>query len=333
MDKVRVALIGAGGMANASHYPSVTTFRDVEIVGLCDVNPDRVKVAQRWMGGAIPTFTDFDGMIRVTKPEGVIVTTVDATHADYVCRAMELGLDPISEKPLCTHADQAQRIVDVQKRTGRTLDVSMLETMVSWMGIHLEAHRASGGAATAAMPLSGRQPCYGVYRTADGGHVALAALEPLFWRDFCRAVARPDLAGTQFGDEAARARLSAELQALFASRTTTEWADLIREADLSAEVVADLDAVLADPHLTARGTLAPAEPPDAGVVARAAGPPATGSAPPRSRPAPNLAADTRAVLAEMLDLDDAAIDNLLAAGAAFGPERGVRRRVAPAALP
>ena len=124
--KTRVALVGTG--IRGSTTWGTNLLRDagefVEIVGLCDVNPDRVKVAQRWMGGGIPAFTDFDEMIRAAKPERVIVTTVDATHAEYVCRAMELGLDPISEKPLCTHAEQAQRIVDVQKRTGRRLDVT-----------------------------------------------------------------------------------------------------------------------------------------------------------------------------------------------------------------
>jgi predicted dehydrogenase len=124
--RTRVALVGTGIRGSSTWGRNL--IRDaghlVEVVGLCDINPDRVKVAQRWMGGAIPTFTDFDEMIRVTKPERVIVTTVDATHAEYVCRAMELGLDPICEKPLCTDAGQAQQIVDAQKRTGRRLDVT-----------------------------------------------------------------------------------------------------------------------------------------------------------------------------------------------------------------
>ncbi len=124
--KTRVALVGTG--IRGSTTWGMNLLRDVgelvEMVGLCDVNPDRVKVAQRWMGGKIPTFTDFDEMIRTTKPERVIVTTVDATHYQYVCRAMELGVDPISEKPLCTHDYQAQQIVDTQKRTGRKLDVT-----------------------------------------------------------------------------------------------------------------------------------------------------------------------------------------------------------------
>jgi predicted dehydrogenase len=119
-----VALVGTG--IRGSTTWGTNLLRDagafVEIVGLCDVNPDRVKVAQRWMGGAIPTFTDFDEMIRATKPERVIVTTVDATHAEFVCRAMEAGVDPISEKPLCTHAGRP-RIVDAEAH-GPELDVT-----------------------------------------------------------------------------------------------------------------------------------------------------------------------------------------------------------------
>jgi predicted dehydrogenase len=124
--RTKVALVGTG--IRGSTTWGVNLMRDagdlVEIVGLCDVNPDRVGVARRWMGGGIPTFTDFDEMVRRTSPERVIITTIDATHAQYVCRAMELGLDPVSEKPLCTQADQARRIVETQKRTGRKLDVT-----------------------------------------------------------------------------------------------------------------------------------------------------------------------------------------------------------------
>jgi alpha-methylacyl-CoA racemase len=219
---------------------------------------------------------------------------------------------------------------------GDVLDISMLETMVSWMGIHLAAYRAGAGAARGEMALSGRFPCYSVYRTADGGHVALAALEPLFWRDFCRAVDRADLVELQFGDDSVRRRVFAEVAALFAARTTAEWAAVIRAHDLPAEVVADLDAVLADEHLGARG---PVEERSAIRCQRSIGTEHTAgtsgaadAAGRPGRPAPDLAAHTREVLAEVLDLDGPAIDNLLAAGAAFGPERGVRRRVVPETL-
>ncbi|HUU29143.1 MAG TPA: Gfo/Idh/MocA family oxidoreductase [archaeon] len=124
--KLRVALVGTGIRGSTTWGMNLKRdCRDlVEIVGLCDINPKRVEVARSWIKANIPTFTDFDQMIRTIKPESVIVTTVDAYHAYYVTRAMELGCNVLSEKPLCTEAEQAQAIIDTCKRTGRKLDVT-----------------------------------------------------------------------------------------------------------------------------------------------------------------------------------------------------------------
>ena len=47
--KVRVGMIGAGGMANAVHYPSLASFEDVEIAAICDIDPERLrKTAERY---------------------------------------------------------------------------------------------------------------------------------------------------------------------------------------------------------------------------------------------------------------------------------------------
>jgi predicted dehydrogenase len=63
-------------------------------------------------------------MIAETKPDTVIVTTVDSTHDQYVIRAMELGCDVITEKPMTTDAAKCQAIIDTQNRTGRTCTVA-----------------------------------------------------------------------------------------------------------------------------------------------------------------------------------------------------------------
>jgi predicted dehydrogenase len=63
-------------------------------------------------------------MIRETRPEAVTVTTVDATHARYIVRAMELGCDVISEKPLCTDEQQCQAILDAQRKSGKKVTVT-----------------------------------------------------------------------------------------------------------------------------------------------------------------------------------------------------------------
>ena len=62
MEKVRVALIGAGAMANAVHYPSLASFDDVELVGLCDLDPQ--KLAQTAAKFNISdTFSDYRRML------------------------------------------------------------------------------------------------------------------------------------------------------------------------------------------------------------------------------------------------------------------------------
>jgi predicted dehydrogenase len=91
---------------------------------LCDHNGKRVEAAKKMIGTPAPTFTDFDRMIKETRPDTVTVTTVDATHARYIIRAMELGCDVMSEKPLCTDEDQARAILDAQKKTGKKITVT-----------------------------------------------------------------------------------------------------------------------------------------------------------------------------------------------------------------
>jgi len=124
--KLRVATVGTGSRGTLTWgIPVVKGYSDiVEFVGLCDINRKRVNVAKSMMGISAPVFTDFDEMIRQTKPDAVIVTTVDGTHWRYIVRALELGCNVISEKPMCTTEEQCQAILDAQKRTGRKVTVT-----------------------------------------------------------------------------------------------------------------------------------------------------------------------------------------------------------------
>jgi predicted dehydrogenase len=96
----------------------------VEIVGLCDINRKRAGIAREIIGTRAPAFVDFDEMIRQTRPDSVIITTVDSTHSIYIIRALELGCDAISEKPMCTDEEQVQAVVDAEKKSSRKLTVT-----------------------------------------------------------------------------------------------------------------------------------------------------------------------------------------------------------------
>ncbi|HAN44602.1 MAG TPA: dehydrogenase [Ruminococcaceae bacterium] len=132
MSKKRYAQVGIGGRARMFYEAVTGTFSQTsELVGFCDISGTRMDYANRMIkekfgAGPVPTYnyTEFDKMIKETKPDIVIVTSIDRTHHDYIVRAMELGCDVISEKPMTIDEEKAQQIIDTQKRTGRSLRVT-----------------------------------------------------------------------------------------------------------------------------------------------------------------------------------------------------------------
>jgi predicted dehydrogenase len=97
-EKIRIALIGAGGMANAMHYPSLVEFDDVELVGLCDLVEDKFRsTAEKF--GIEKTFTDYRKMLDETKPQAVYVLMPPHHLYDIAMDVLEGGYDLFIEKP------------------------------------------------------------------------------------------------------------------------------------------------------------------------------------------------------------------------------------------
>jgi len=123
--KRRVALVGTGirgitfwGRNVREVYGDVTEF-----VGLCDINPGRLKFGKKFIGANCPTFTDFDEMMDTTQPDMLIVTTVDATHHMFIIKALERNIDVLTEKPLTTDEYKAQAILEAEKNSEADLIV------------------------------------------------------------------------------------------------------------------------------------------------------------------------------------------------------------------
>ena len=87
----RIALVGASSRVTA--FVSVLRneiYNGVhEIVALFDIDPGKMKGFKEKYKLDVPSFTNFDEMCDTVKPDMVIVTTVDATHAQYVISAMD----------------------------------------------------------------------------------------------------------------------------------------------------------------------------------------------------------------------------------------------------
>lgn len=125
MGKQRLALVGTG-VRGISFWGKniIDRYSDqIEFVGLCDINQGRLEYAKGYMGVNCPVFTDFDEMISKTRPDTVIVTTIDCTHHIYIIRALELGCNVITEKPLTTDDDKCRLILDAEKKSGKNVIV------------------------------------------------------------------------------------------------------------------------------------------------------------------------------------------------------------------
>ena len=183
---------------------------------------------------------------------------------------------------------------------GAFCDVSMLDGVLSWMGVHAAMQQVLGGEPRRGlMPLTGAYPCYRVYPAADG-YVAVGALEPHFWAALCRALGREDLLGDAFATGERRQEVIAELEAIFSSRARADWAAAFDGVDACVAPVCSIEEALADPQLRARGM----------IVEHGAGPTRAlllpgnpirvgGSAPRRCSPAPALGEHTAEVLEEI----------------------------------
>ncbi|MFW5870835.1 MAG: Gfo/Idh/MocA family protein [Candidatus Sumerlaeota bacterium] len=127
----RYAQVGLGGRHQMYRNAICDQYAEVaRMVGLCDKNAGRLEKSRAAVkektGVDVPGYSheDFDRMIEETKPGTVIVTTMDATHDTYICRAMELGCDVVTEKPMTTDAEKCRRIIETQKKTGGDVRVT-----------------------------------------------------------------------------------------------------------------------------------------------------------------------------------------------------------------
>ena len=132
MERKKYVVVGVGGRARVYYESLVRDYKDIcELAAFCDINRTRCEYANRVIKeefGAEPVpiynIDEFEKMLAEQKPDKVIVTSIDRTHHRYIIKAMELGYDVITEKPMTTDAKKAQEIVDTIEKTGRNLCVT-----------------------------------------------------------------------------------------------------------------------------------------------------------------------------------------------------------------
>jgi alpha-methylacyl-CoA racemase len=178
-------------------------------------------------------------------------------------------------------------------RRGRHIDASLYDAalhtnLVGWT-VDAAAPRRVGDR----LPLTGALPCYNVYETADGRHLAIGALEPHFWRRFCLAAGREDLIRRQYDASLRSRRKVAEL---IHERSLAAWMELAKREDVPAEPILSVAEAREHPQALERAVLAPGPErlPRLGFPARF-----DGERPRAGDAVPKLGEQTQAVLAEL----------------------------------
>jgi len=146
-------------------------------------------------------------------------------------------------------------LVDARSRgQGRQVDVAMTDAVLAHNIFPMAQVLAEGRPRPRGEDLlSGGVPCYGVYETQDGRHMAVGALEEKFWRLTCETLGRTDLLPFHLseGDDGEHARR--ELAAIFRARTLAEWTAVFDPVDCCVTPVLRLDEALDNAQIRARG--------------------------------------------------------------------------------
>ena len=144
---------------------------------------------------------------------------------------------------------------------GTHLDVAIADGVLWLESLAIDEHLATG---TEPGPghdlLTGRYACYDTYRAADGGWLAVGAIEPKFFANLCRLLGCPQWADHQFDDDA-QAAIRADVAAAFATRGRDDWVALLSGEDTCVAPVLRVAELAGDEHLAARGSFV-----DAAVV-------------------------------------------------------------------
>jgi len=122
MPKVRVAILGCGGMAGA-HARRYKENPDVEIVALSDVSEEQVqKFIDRHLADYEPrpaVYTDAAEMYSRAKPDAVSIVTPHTLHFQHGMQALEAGCHVLMEKPMVTDSGQAHELARKVKESGK----------------------------------------------------------------------------------------------------------------------------------------------------------------------------------------------------------------------
>ena len=124
MSRLRIGIIGCGGIANGKHLPSLKAINRADIVAFCDLIPERAEKACAEYGAeGAKTYTDYHRLLEDKSIDVVYVLTPNRMHAQVSIDALNAGKHVMCEKPMAKCAADARLMVKAAQETGKKLTI------------------------------------------------------------------------------------------------------------------------------------------------------------------------------------------------------------------
>jgi predicted dehydrogenase len=120
--KLKVGVVGGGRIATESHLPVLKSLANVEVTAICDQQSDAVRSAASKYG-VKAIYTDLEGMLSKENLDVLDICTPPFTHSSLSIQAMEAGCHVLTEKPMATSVQDADKMIGSMKKNNVTLCV------------------------------------------------------------------------------------------------------------------------------------------------------------------------------------------------------------------
>lgn len=126
MSKLKIGIIGCGGIANQKHLPALSKLKDkVELVAFCDIELDRAEKAAKEYGTEDAfVCEDYKELLKDKNIDVIHVLTPNISHSYITVDSLEAGKHVMCEKPMAINYEEGKKMLDAAKRTGKKLTVA-----------------------------------------------------------------------------------------------------------------------------------------------------------------------------------------------------------------
>lgn len=125
MSKLKIGIVGCGGIANQKHFPSLKACEDqCEITALCDIIVERAEKARAEHGTEnARVYTDYHQLVLDAQVDVVHVLTPNVSHSPITVAAFEAGKHVMCEKPMAHTSADAQKMLDAWRKSGKQFTI------------------------------------------------------------------------------------------------------------------------------------------------------------------------------------------------------------------